>query len=517
MARPTLPTTDRLDPARLQIAYYERADRSGRFYLLIGLPGLAPSLVAAGLKSGSADQQSYGGCVVYVKDELLATGRAFADQAKATDERYRLLGARSISPRSGAVASSGRLPSAFDPLHPVGQENLALIWSLGRRLAAKSPADRMHDNGLPDLSDVTAVAVRPVVTSEPIATAPLIANGPNPLDALDAMITTIRGASGVVADPIADLRPELPEVSADGGATETAAARPRVLARGKAVDEMITRMVLEMLEKGVVPWRKPWSALGGPRNISGRPYRGINLFLLGMSPFSSPYWMTFRQAQERGGSVKPGERATPIVFYDRWEKHKKNETTGKDEIKRIPMIRTYAVFNLEQTEGVREPEAPVENEAAKTPIEAAEAIIASMPNAPKILHGGAAASYSPTKDSIAMPDRGAFVGADEYYSTLFHEIGHSTGHTSRLKRPGVETFDHFGSDRYGREELVAEMSSAMLCAEAQINPAVIENQVAYLANWAQKIKDNGRLLVSAAADAQRAIDYVLGYQPPERS
>ena len=374
MARPTLPTTDRLDPARLQIAYYERADRSGRFYLLIGRPGLAPSLVAAGLKSGSADQQSYGGCVVYVKDELLATGRAFADQAKATDERYRLLGARSISPRSGAVASSGRLPSAFDPLHPVGQENLALIWSLGRRLAAKSPADRMHDNGLPDLSDVTAVAVRPVVTSEPIATAPLIANGPNPLDALDAMITTIRGASGVVADPIADLRPELPEVSADGGATETAAARPRVLARGKAVDEMITRMVLEMLEKGVVPWRKPWSALGGPRNISGRPYRGINLFLLGMSPFSSPYWMTFRQAQERGGSVKPGERATPIVFYDRWEKQKKNETTGKDEIKRIPMIRTYAVFNLEQTEGVREPEAPVENEAAKTPIEAAEAI-----------------------------------------------------------------------------------------------------------------------------------------------
>jgi antirestriction protein ArdC len=511
-----LPSTAQLDPARLQVAYYERADRDGRFYLLVGIPGAAPTIGASGQRSGPAKRQSYGGCVVYVKDDLAATGRAFADAMRAIDPNYRLIGARSISPRSGALAASGVLPIAFDPSGPIGRANLALIWELGRRLAAKRPSSRMHDNGIPDLSDLgptRPVAPLPAAIDAGADPAPIVA-GPSPLDDLEP---STRGESGVVADPIADARPDLPEVAADGGASETASARPRVLARGKAVDELITRLVVEMLEKGVVPWRRPWKALGGPRNIAGRPYRGINLFLLAMTPFSSPYWMTFRQAQERGGSVKPGERATPIVFYDRWEKKRTNETTGEEEVKRIPLIRTYAVFNLEQTEGVREPAAPAENEAAKTPIETAEAIVAGMPNAPKILHGGNQAAYSPLRDTISIPERGAFVGADEYYSTLFHEIGHSTGHESRVGRPGVATFDHFGSDRYSRAELVAEMSSAMLCAEAQIDPAVIENQAAYLANWIRNIKGDGRLLVSAASDAQRAIDFVLDRPRPERS
>jgi antirestriction protein ArdC len=516
--KPTqLPPTANLDPTRLQVAYYERADRSGRFYLLIGVPGIAPSIVASGVRSGAERAHSYGGCVVYVKDDVVATGRAFADQARATDERYRLLGARSISPRSGAIAASGRIPAAFDPLGAVGRANLALVWELGRRLAAKSPAARMHGNGIPDLSDLAPTSVPAIdpADADEADTLPVVTT-PNPLDELEP---ATRGESGVVADPIADARPDLPDVTADDGASETASARPRVLARGKAVDELITRMVVEMLEKGVVPWRKPWTARGGPKNISGRPYRGINLFLLAMTPFSSPYWMTFRQAQERGGSVKPGERATPIVFYDRWEKKGTNARTGEEEIKRIPLIRTYAVFNLEQTEGVTPPPPPPdqeENEAAKVPIEAAEALVVGMPNAPKITHGGAVAAYSPTRDSIAMPERGSFTGAEEYYSTLFHELGHSTGHASRVGRPGVETFDHFGSGRYGREELVAEMSAAMLCAESGISPAIIENQVAYLANWIKHIKGDGRLLVSAAADAQRALDYILDARRDEQ-
>jgi antirestriction protein ArdC len=278
-----------------------------------------------------------------------------------------------------------------------------------------------------------------------------------------------------------------------------------------SVYEIVTNQIVKLLDAGTVPWRKPWAAAGMPRNLtSGKPYRGVNVFLLATAAmeagYSSPYWMSYKQAQEHGGNVKKGEKSTIVIF---WKKliSKELDEDGKPKI--FFMARYYRVFNLEQTEGVKIPKGRAIDQPReiKDPIAEAEAIIASYPNAPEMIDGGAVAVYDWATDVITSPKMDDHFTAEEYYSTKFHEMGHSTGHKSRLKRP-IE--NAFGSHAYGREELVAEMTAAFLLAEAGINAPTIENNAAYLASWIRTIKEDTQAVIKAASQAQRAADHILG-------
>lgn len=277
--------------------------------------------------------------------------------------------------------------------------------------------------------------------------------------------------------------------------------------------ERITNAMIALLEAGTVPWRKPWrgGAANAPKSLAtGRNYRGINVFILHCAAmargYRSPLWCTFNQAKKRGGSVMKGEKGTQVVLW-RWIE-KEDEKTG--EKKRIPFLRVFTVFNLEQTEGV-DVDAQVEptEELDFVPVDAAEAIVEGMPSRPRI-ETGSRAAYSPTLDYVEMPAREDFVSVEEWYSTLFHELGHATGHESRLNRPEVaEGVSPFGSKDYSREELVAEMTAAFLCGEAGIDAPVIENSAAYVAGWLKKLKEDKKAVVIAAQRAQKAADYIL--------
>lgn len=280
----------------------------------------------------------------------------------------------------------------------------------------------------------------------------------------------------------------------------------------KSVAEIITEQIIERLEQGEIPWRKPWAPLAGPnapRNlITNKPYRGINIFILAGQQFSSPYWLTFRQATEKGGKIRKGEKGTTVVYWNWIEVEDKD--TGEE--KEIPLLRLYRVFNLEQTEGIEAPPSPAVIEKPFTPIQEAENIISSMPKRPQILHGGNYACYYPVRDYVNMPPQKAFHREEGYYCTLFHEISHSTGHISRLGRMGVMEGTFFGSHEYSKEELVAEMAAAFLCAETGIEQATIDNSAAYIQSWLKQLKNDKSLVILAAGQAQKAVDFILHRQ-----
>jgi antirestriction protein ArdC len=300
----------------------------------------------------------------------------------------------------------------------------------------------------------------------------------------------------------------------DGGA-------PRGRSPGRSVFDVITQRIIELLDAGTVPWRKPWrrGASGMPQNmITRRPYRGINVFLLSCAPYTSPYWLTFKQAKQLGGSVRKGERGFPIVFWS-WiggeeEGSEDSPSDATANAGRRPLLRYYTVFNVEQCDGVEVPSSDDVAVSCIDPIEEAERLVAGMPNAPVIEDNEGRAFYRPATDRVGMPRRGLFESAAEYYSTLFHELGHATGHTSRLNRKAVVEGSVFGDSDYSQEELVAEMTAAYLCAVSGIAPATIENSAAYIQGWLKKLRDDKTVVVYAAAQAQKAADYVLGAQPP---
>ena len=276
------------------------------------------------------------------------------------------------------------------------------------------------------------------------------------------------------------------------------------------VYEIITNNIISKLEQGEIPWKKSWNAqTQAPRNLtSGKLYSGINVFLLLSARYQSPYWLTFKQAQERGGVVRKGEKGCPIVFWSKTEKE--DQETG--EVKEVGFLRYYTVFNVAQIDGLKDvPETEIYSisENGAEAIDAAEMIVAQMPNKPQITHGHTRACYSPAWDRVEMPVSIAFDGPAEYYSTLFHELAHATGHESRLNRHSTLKNHNFGSTDYSKEELVAEFGSAFLCAEAGISPAVIDNQAAYIQGWLKALKNDSKLLVNAAAQAQKAADWIM--------
>jgi len=260
--------------------------------------------------------------------------------------------------------------------------------------------------------------------------------------------------------------------------------------------------VIKQLESGVAPWRKPWRTLPPANLNSKKPYRGINVFLLAFAGYGSQYWLTYRQAHALGGNVRSGEHGTKIVFW-KFDKFETETTDRETEERKGAFLRYYTVFNLEQTEGLKALLAL----PPAFPIESAEAITAGMPN-PPAFEQAAQAAYIASRDTVTMPSRTAFESQAEYYSTLFHELTHSTGHAKRLAREGFDTPQKFGSDSYSREELIAEMGSAMLCGVAGIEQATISNSAAYLQSWIRRLKADSRLVVSAASAAQKAADYI---------
>ena len=283
------------------------------------------------------------------------------------------------------------------------------------------------------------------------------------------------------------------------------------------VYEIITERLLKEIDKGTLPWHKPWkSALGEePANlISKKPYHGINRFLLSQMSFARPYFLTYNQATALGGQVKKGEHGIPVIFW-KTGTYTATESDGSTHDEKSFLLRYYTVFNIDQCSGIESkipPINPLPVDTGIDPLASAEKIVEHFNTRPTITHvRGDRAYYTPSSDRVTLPETNQFHSQAEYYSTLFHELTHSTGHTSRLNRPTVAGASSFGSHNYSKEELVAEMGAAFLCGEAGIeNEAALKNSASYLDGWRKKLKTDSKVVIQAAAQAQKAADYILG-------
>ncbi len=273
--------------------------------------------------------------------------------------------------------------------------------------------------------------------------------------------------------------------------------------------QLVTDRILQQLATGTIPWRKTW-ATGLPKSLTtGKEYRGINILLLNSTGHQSRYWITYREAQRRGGHVRKGERSTPVIFW-KWrtpeEMAKQRAKTGKESVAPcVPFVS--AVFNLEQVEGIARPADDLETETTAT-IDTATQLFEAIPDRPEIEHARTfQPAYCPVTDVVKMPHLGQFTSAPEYFGTLFHELVHSTGHAKRLNRFADSGGDH--RERYSFEELVAEFGAAFLCGIAGIkNRETEELQAGYIAEWSRVFQKDNRLLLRAASAAQRAVDYI---------
>jgi len=285
--------------------------------------------------------------------------------------------------------------------------------------------------------------------------------------------------------------------------------------------EKVTERILTLLAEGQCPWRKTWQGgpEAGPRSLStGKVYRGGNYLWLSMIGGGDSWWGTYRQISALGGQVRKGEKGTIAYF---WNFVTEDRKTGKKLERSIPLVRTFTVFEVGQAdwpEGLpqrvlKAREGQGDPEPLSARLEAAEALVEAYTAtlAGGLHHGGDAAFYRPSTDAVTMPRREAFDSGEHYFATLYHELGHSTGHSSRLDRLSPTTF---GSHEYSFEELVAEMTACFLASEAGIaQPDLEENAAAYLRSWMRKLEENPKWLIQAAGKAQKAADLILGRKP----
>jgi antirestriction protein ArdC len=275
--------------------------------------------------------------------------------------------------------------------------------------------------------------------------------------------------------------------------------------------EVITQKIIDLLKQGVIPWQIPWKTSSGmPRNlVTNRPYNGINFWLLLSYNYSSPFFLTFEQAKSAGGTIKRGEKSKMVVFW------KILESTEKDgTITKTPFLRYYNVFNYSQTEDLDPTKLP-DNSAYDhdfNPIGTADAIIHNWSDCPKIEWDSNRACYSPLYDMVSMPPQRSFFHDQQCYSTLFHELIHSTGHPTRTNRHEKIKDHKFGSQDYSQEELVAEMGAAFLCGITQIEQETIHNNAAYISHWIRTFQNDPKVLILAATQAQKGVDYILNHQ-----
>jgi len=265
----------------------------------------------------------------------------------------------------------------------------------------------------------------------------------------------------------------------------------------------VTNSIIEQLEKGAIPWVKPWRAdSSADKNLlSQKPYQGINRLILGLSgmvnKYDVPVWASYKQWESIGGNVRKGEKGTRIVFFSKVSKE--NKTTGDTES--YSVLKAYWVFNASQIDGIDIVPAAVEPKPF-SPIDGAESRIIKTGAA--LSHGGDAAFYAPSVDRIQLPNKGTFNSEANYYATAFHELVHWTGAKHRLDR-NLEK-GRFGNPAYAFEELVAEMSAAFLCADYRIQGEL--RHAGYIQHWLKACRDDSKAIFKAAALAQKAVDYI---------
>ena len=286
------------------------------------------------------------------------------------------------------------------------------------------------------------------------------------------------------------------------------APRARTAGIARSSYARITDDLIALLDAGVVPWRRPWTARGPCNLVSRRPYRGINVLVLACQGRPSPWWLTYRQAAALGGRIREGERGTQVVFWRVLDA----EPAGAGGARRGVVLRTYTVFHESQCEL---PEGAVPPIAEGGPgIRSCEDVIDTMPDPPHIVTGSDVACYLPVSDTVHVPRRADFAQPEAYYATLFHELAHATGHPRRLHRSALVTPAPFGSPDYSQEELVAEIASAFVCGASGIAPATLGSSAEYIAGWLAALRADRRLVVVAAGLAQRAADLILGVGAP---
>lgn len=274
----------------------------------------------------------------------------------------------------------------------------------------------------------------------------------------------------------------------------------------------ITHEIVARLEAGVRPWVKPWrgAAVSRPLRACGTPYRGINVFWLwlvaDMCGYASPYWMTYRQARKLEGQVRKGAKATIAVFYRSYVRHT-GEPEADEERETRRVLKAYPVFNADQVDGLPErfhPQAAPEGFEPEGRERALDAFFGAIPA--QVRHHGDEAYYEPAVDRITIPPVQLFSGFDHYYATLAHELSHWTGHAARLDRVLA---GRFGTAAYAAEELVAELSSAMLGAELGLPVAHLDHHASYVADWLELLKHDDRAIMTAAARAEEASALLL--------
>lgn len=276
---------------------------------------------------------------------------------------------------------------------------------------------------------------------------------------------------------------------------------------GDSVYKMVTDRIIKELEKGEIPWRKPWTGVrtGAYSRSTGKPYSLLNQLLLG----KAGEYLSFKQVTDAGGKIKKGEKSSFVVFWKPLPVTEKNKD-GKEVKKIVPFLKYYKVFHIDQCEGI-EPKYKEAQLKDFDPIEEAEKILAEYSlreHVPIINEKGNRAYYSPTLDEIHLPLKEQFMDSAEYYSTAFHESVHSTGHESRLNR--ITATAHFGNEEYSKEELCAELGSAILMNEVGIEtPASFKNSTAYVQSWLNALKNDCRMIVTAAGKAEKAVKLIL--------
>jgi len=272
--------------------------------------------------------------------------------------------------------------------------------------------------------------------------------------------------------------------------------------------QKVTDRILDLIDNGgKLPWEKPWDYNGQlPCNYaSKKPYRGINLIMTAFDEFNSPFYLTANEIKKRKGSWSG--KGTLIVF---WKFLKFKDKDDENKLKTVPMLKHYYVWNEEQITGIEFKHNDKHEIKDFGTINEVEDIFANMPNKPSIIHEEQdRACYSPIADTVMMPLKGQFKCLESYYKTFAHELIHSTGHEDRLNRDGVANFDKFGSHQYSKEELVAEMGASFIMGMAGLE-STQENSASYIKSWRNKIAGDNKLIIQAAGQAQKAVDYVLG-------
>jgi antirestriction protein ArdC len=283
------------------------------------------------------------------------------------------------------------------------------------------------------------------------------------------------------------------------------------------IQQQVTDLIIKELENGNAPWRKGWNAHGYlPSNIvSGKEYSGINSLILSIvgRSYSRGLWLTYKQAQQLGGSVMEGQKGVHVVYYSK-VKAKDKET---QEERSFALMRNYVVFNVDQCVNVKIPSKYLIEREPVSPIAATDDMLKSYVNGPTVYYKEqAGAYYSPVEDSITLPSLAQFESAQEHAYTLAHELVHSTGHESRLNRwdKAEEKPSRFGCESYAKEELVAELGACMTLSALGVE-VDIPNSGAYIKNWLGALKDDKSLIFTASAKASKAMMRVLGTKVEE--